>query len=139
LDFYCTSEFQAILQAFTKKKKRQLHSCSKDIPEIFNDANLAKNQWDWATLIVDKDKFSLFKVRVKNSAKGLGKSYGFRVHFAFNKDTKDIIFFGLLSKTEKDIFTKAEYADLIRTLNEETDSSKLMPLDLSSGSIEFRK
>ena len=93
----------------------------------------------WATLIVEKDRISLFKVRVRNSAKGVGKSYGFRVHFAFKNDTQDIIFFGLLSKTEKGIFNKKEYADLIRTMNEETYSNKLITLDLSGYEIKFQE
>ena len=61
------------------------------------------NKWEWATPIYDKEKFTLYKARATNSAKKSGKSYGFRVHFAFNKETGNIIFFGLLAKTEKAI------------------------------------
>ena len=82
---------------------------------------------------------TLFKIRVRNSAKGFGKSYGFRLHFAFKKDTQAIIFFGLLAKSEKASFTDDEYLDLVETLVNETASNELIPLDLSSGSIEFMK
>jgi len=95
------------------------------------------NKWEWATPIYEKEKFTLYKARATNSAKKSGKSYGFRVHFAFNKGTGNIIFFGLLAKTEKAIFSDQEYMELVETMVHEIEANELIPLDLRKGEIEW--
>lgn len=82
------------------------------------------------------DNYVLYKIRAPNSAKKVGKSQGFRLHFAFDKNNEVIIFFGLLSKTEKEKFPNKEYQSLVKTLINANDSSELTPLEINSGSIE---
>lgn len=136
MEFYCTSEFRKTLLNFLKKPKQKLNRIKEEIPKVVTYYNLKKTEWDWANRIVKGEKFTTYKVRLPNNDKGLAKSAGFRLHFAFDNTTGNVIFIGLLDKkTQKDQFSDKEYKHLLTVLQTEYEANELFAVDLSSGSL----
>jgi hypothetical protein len=81
-----------------------------------------------------------FKIRISNSAKKLGKSKCFLLYFVFDKAFNSITFLALIYKERKqgkERSSDRECKQVLNDFHEERNAGRLIPLDLSSGSIEF--
>lgn len=138
MDFFCTSSFTDNVSILCKKAKNNYFEVCKDISELLQirtDVSQIIASGDVISMVNEKDKLVLIKIRVKNSAMKEGTRGGFRLIILVNQ-TEDVCV--LLSiypkkgKLAKIDLSEDEYANILEIYLKENKAKKLIPIDINS-------
>ena len=143
MKYYCTSYFVRTIKTLTSKKIFKYNSCIKDIKAEFASKSLNQIiQTSYSLFPMENRKFSIMKIRIKNSDQKVGKRGGYRLIFLINEEKQFIAFLFLYPKTGrfgKENYDNPELKEFLNTFITEYEGNTLIPIDINNITLKYFK
>lgn len=130
-----TSIFRESLYQICRRPKHQYTSCPRDICNELCDKSVQDLLTSNNAILLDNGTRAVVKVRLACESRGSGKSGGFRMIVAVDRNTQEVVMLEVYPKTGalgKSNIDEQEYKHLLNTYFQERNAMLLLEHDLNN-------